>query len=450
MTDLLQTLAENADRVALCRAGVEYTYAALVTRIREARNFMRQNDVQPHDCVVLRGDFTFDSIAFLLALSQSRNIIAPVTNPTQLAWEALHQSCAPVHLIDCSEAPKHQRIAERQATEPALLRQLREGEAAGLILLSSGSTGRPKVILHDLGRLILGKLAQHRHARLSIVLFLLFDHVGGINTLLNTLLAGSTAYALTQRTPDEVCALIQKHRIRILPTSPTFLNLILVGGFAQRYDLSSLKLISYGTEPMPDTLLARVRDAFPRARLLQTFGTSETGISGTVSESSRSTYFKIDDALFEHRIVDGELHLRSRTQFLGYLNQETTNVTEDGWFLTGDMVEQGLDGYLRIRGRVSELINVGGEKVLPLEVESVLLSSPFIEDCVVYGEPNAITGQHVCAEVKPKGAISKGELRDHVQQFLRERLEPFKVPVRIKSVEEIRRSERFKKTRAPS
>jgi len=446
--ELLDRIEEHGARTALIESSREYSYAELAARAQSTAQTLHDNGIGPQDAVVLQGRFGITSIACLLALHARGNIVAPVTEPTALARASLEENCRPSHWIDAREGLAIERLARSADPERPLLARLRQQGSAGLILLSSGTTSQPKVILHDLSRIVDSKLASGRKGgRLSIVLFLLFDHIGGINTLLGSLIAGNTAVAIRDHGPDEVCSLVQRHKVRVLPTSPTFLNLLLVGGYPSRYDLSSLKLITYGTEPMPEALLGRVRAALPGARMLQTFGTSETGISGTTSESSRSTYFKIEDDQFEHRIVDGELYLRSRTQFLGYLSQKTENVTEDGWFKTGDLVEIGSDGYMRIKGRVSDTINVGGEKVLPMEVESVLLSSPLIADCVVYGEPNALTGQHVCAEVRPRAPMPPAALRSHVREFLGERLDPYKVPARVKAVDEIRYSERFKKLR---
>ncbi|WP_437775061.1 long-chain fatty acid--CoA ligase [Sorangium sp. So ce1097] len=446
--DILSKLREHGDRPAVIQDGRELTYAELAQAVTDRLAELPGRGVRPHEVVVLRGDFSFDAVAMLLALYCNRNVIAPIVTLSELARAALDESCAPDHVIDCGDAITHAR-AERasEGARSPLLTSLRGEGAAGLVLLSSGSTGKPKAILHNLDRIVEAKLDKRGKGKLSIVLFLLFDHVGGINTLLNTLFVGSASVVLRERTPEEVCSLIERYKVRVLPTTPTFLNLILMGGFAERHDLSSLKLITYGTEPMPESLLARVRDAFPTAKLLQTFGTSETGISSTVSASSQSTYFKIEDAQFDHRIVDGELQLRSRTQFLGYLNQQANNVTDDGWFKTGDLVEAGEGGFLRVKGRATEVINVGGEKVLPLEVESLLLTSSVIEDCVVYGEPNAITGQHVCVDVKVRGAMSKADVRAHIQEFLGSKIDAFKIPSRIKLVDAVARSERFKKKR---
>ena len=84
---------------------------------------------------------------------------------------------------------------------------------------------------------------------------------------------------------------------------------------------------------------------------------------------------------------------------MGYLNASMEDFTEDGWFKTGDLVEVNEDGFIKIIGRSKEMINVGGEKVVPNELESLILNVDYIEDCLVYGERNLITGQTVVVEV---------------------------------------------------
>ena len=122
-----------------------------------------------------------------------------------------------------------------QAAAPAggAHERLAAAGAAGLVLLSSGSTGTPKAILHNLDAIMedkLGKRARTGGRPANILMFLLFDHIGGINSLLGALRAGNTAIVPRQRPPEEICALIERYRSRLLPTSPTFLNLILIGG----------------------------------------------------------------------------------------------------------------------------------------------------------------------------------------------------------------------------
>lgn len=448
LTERLRLLGE---RTAVVERGRRYSYLDLLEEIEKIGAALDAHGVARHDVVVLNADFSFTSIAALLALSANKNVVVPIVHPTAAAMATIAEHCRPDHRLRVAGDIEIERFsAERRGRRPAMYEALIEAGAAGLILLSSGSTGKPKAILHDLDRLVdehLGARARLGTKVPSILVFLLFDHIGGINTVLGAVLGGSPAVVPAERTPDAICALIQEYGVRVLPTSPTFLNLILIGDFHRRYDLGSLRLITYGTEPMPDELLTRLNDAFPRVKLLQTFGTSETGISGTASESSNSTFFRITGPDVQYRIVDGELQLKSRTQFLGYLNNPDSSLTEDNWFRTGDLVEEAGDGYLRIIGRAKEVINVGGEKVLPLELESLLLASPLIEDCVVYGRANSITGQAVCVDVKPSTEVSRAELRRHVIEFLDGKVDAFKVPSKVNIVSEVAISERFKKKR---
>jgi acyl-CoA synthetase (AMP-forming)/AMP-acid ligase II len=130
---------------------------------------------------------------------------------------------------------------------------------------------------------------------------------------------------------------------------------------------------------------------------------------------------------------------------LGYLNAPSP-FTEDGWFITGDHVE--VDGeYLRILGRNSEIINVGGEKVYPSEVESLIQEIENVAEVTVYGERNAITGNIVCASIRLKSPEDPKRFAENLKEFCRRKLQPFKVPVRVRVVGEKQHSERFKKLR---
>ena len=179
---------------------------------------------------------------------------------------------------------------------------------------------------------------------------------------------------------------------------------------------------------------------------MQTFGTSETGISTTSSYSSTSTFLKIDDPNTEYKIIDGELWLRSKTQIMGYLNSSMERFTNDGWFRTGDMVEEK-DGYIKIVGRNSDIINVGGEKVLPSEVESILFQMPHVNDVIVYGESNPITGQMVVAKVLYDQEVKLLELKKLVVDFCSDKLTRYKIPAKVVKMSEAEYTERFKKKR---
>ncbi|MEU2117025.1 fatty acid--CoA ligase family protein [Streptomyces sp. NPDC016459] len=438
------------DRVAVIDRGVSHSYAELADEIDRLESVFDAAGMSAQATVVLHGDFSFSQIAAFYALYLRRSVVIPIVSFTETTYDAVRNTCLAEFVVEVGDEVTVERYEPAGGEASERLGALKAGGESGLVLLSSGSTGKPKAILHNLDALFAEKAGAPGHfgrTPRNVLLFLLADHIGGINSLLGVLRSRASAVVPAERTPGEICSLVEKYGIRLLPTSPTFLNLVLIGGFHEKHDLSSLKLITYGTEPMPEELLKRVHAAIPGARLLQTFGTSETGISTTSSKSSSSTSFRIEDDGSEYRIVDGELQLRTRTQFLGYLNYSNEAVTEDGWFRTGDLVEETGDGYIRVKGRAAEVINVGGEKVLPLELESILLGSPEISDCVVFGMPNSITGQAVHVEVVPAGNLAKAELRRHIRDFLDGKVEPFKMPAKVTIVAQTAFSARFKKDR---
>ena len=130
---------------------------------------------------------------------------------------------------------------------------------------------------------------------------------------------------------------------------------------------------------------------------------------------------------------------------LGYLNA-AGSFDDQGYFDTGDMVE--VDGeWLRILGRASEVINVGGSKVFPAEVESVLLALDNVEDAVVYAEPNPLTGQMVAATIKLQHEESAPQFKIRMRRFCKDRLAPYQIPTRVRFTNEPLHSERFKRMR---
>jgi acyl-CoA synthetase (AMP-forming)/AMP-acid ligase II len=163
------------------------------------------------------------------------------------------------------------------------------------------------------------------------------------------------------------------------------------------------------------------------------------------SKDNKSLWVKIGGNGYETRVIDGLLEIKSDSAMLGYLNAESP-YTEDGWFRTGDAVEY--DGeYFKILGRKSELINVGGEKVYPQEVENLILSIDHVLDVQVYGEKHPFTGNIVCAKILFDEKCEIDVLKKEIKQTCKKMLESFKVPVKIYITNETLYSNRFKKQR---
>ena len=147
-----------------------------------------------------------------------------------------------------------------------------------------GSTGQSKASALEFNSL-LEKFRTPRSAHRTLI-FLQPDHIGGINTLAHVLCNGGTLVPAPERTAEAVCSAIAAHRIQLLPTTPTFLRMLLISDVIKRHDLSSLEIVTYGTEPMPTSTLEAIREALPRVRFKQTYGLSELGIMPTQSRGS--------------------------------------------------------------------------------------------------------------------------------------------------------------------
>ncbi len=420
-----------------------FSFRWLRDTVREWIRRLENSMVTPGSVVSLEGDFSPNAIGLLLALVAQRCIVVPLTTSVEAKkpeFSAIAEVEAVARVGDDDEVrlSRTSRIAQH-----ALLGRLKERGRPGLVLFSSGSTGKSKAAVHDLGPLL--EKFKVKRRQLRTMSFLLFDHIGGVNTLLYTLSNAGCVVTVQDRRPEAVCEAIEKWRVELLPTSPTFLNLFLLSDAYKRYDLSSLKMVTYGTEVMLGSTLRRVREVLPRVELVQTYGLSELGILRSQSKSSDSLWMRVGGEGFDTRVVDGLLEIKARSAMLGYLNAPSP-FTEDGWFRTGDAVE--VDGdYIRVLGRRSERINVGGEKVYPAEVENTLQAMDGVRDVAVTGERNAITGQVVTARVRLDTAETVAEFRTRMRAFCESRLARFKIPQKVVLVADELRSDRFKKIR---
>jgi acyl-CoA synthetase (AMP-forming)/AMP-acid ligase II len=442
---LLRQLAENAGTTAAVIDGRnEIDAASLVAAAQVWIGDLQRRSVKAGDVCAFVGEFSEQSIALLLALMSMRAIAMPLTLSALPELERLLAIAGAQWLLRLEPTSNSSVAAVDKFPQNHLIDQFRQIQHAGLIVFTSGSSGEPKGILHDFER-VLGKFDKKRPGWRTI-LFLPIDHFGGINTLLGCLAHQGVGICLANRAPDTVCAAIAATHAELLPTTPSFLNVLLASGCARTYDLSSLRLITYGAEPMPQATLNRIAAVFPQVKLKQTYGLSELGVLHSKSPDEKSLWLKVGGDGFESRVVDGILQIRSQSTMIGYLNAPNP-IDQEGWMSTGDLVEQRAD-LVRFLGRVSEILNVGGQKVFPAEVEDVLIAAPMVADATVFGIPHPLVGQAVCARVSlvapedPDAAVSR--LRAHC----REHLAKFKVPMRFEIVDvDAHVSDRNKKLR---
>jgi long-chain acyl-CoA synthetase len=408
-----------------------HTYSDLLKELERWNLRFDQLDVEPGTVIGLRADYSPGAVAALLALLSRRAVAALI--PRDRAVDRYLKDSHAAALLDLNVNGDFEWHATSRQTNHPLLDRLRTAGDGGVVLFTSGSTGRPKAALQSAERFLhkFGKPGR----RFRTLAFLLFDHIAGLDTLFYTLVSGGTLILTRRREPESILKLLESHRVEVLPTSPSFLRLLCAAEDVVKYDLSSLKVITYGSEPMDPSTLARLNARFPNAQISQKYGTTETGSPRSVSRGNDSLWLKFNTEGVETKVVDGVLWIRSESIILGYLNAPSP-VDDEGWYCTADLVD--VDGiWIRVRGRASDTINVGGEKVAPAEVEHSILELDFVREVVVSGEAHVLLGQIVTArvalataEIDPKEAVTR------IWQHCRKRLAPYKAPVKIEITSE--------------
>ena len=420
-----------------------YTYENLLKLFYKYSELLKLNKIEVGSVVAIKADFSPNSISLLLSLINNSCIIVPLSQNEISSNQSLYDISKVEYIISFNDLDKVliKKIDERKSVK--LYKDLREKQHPGLVLFSSGSSGSPKAAVHDF-ILLLNKFRKNRKV-LRTLLFLSFDHWGGLNTMFHILSNSGLLIHVMDRTPKNICSLIEKYKIELLPVSPTFLNLLLLSHEYKNFNLKSLKIISYGTEPMPQITLKKMNTILPNVKLLQTYGLIELGVLQSKSESNNSLWFKVGGDGYETRIINGILQIKANSAMLGYLNASSP-FTDDGWFITGDEVLTKGE-YIKVLGRKSEIINIGGEKVFPQEVENVILELEDVIDVEIYGESNTITGRIVCAKILTDSDSNRKLLKKKIIKHCKNKLESFKIPIKFVFEKNILYSKRFKKKR---
>ena len=289
------------------------------------------------------------------------------------------------------------------------------------ILPSGGTTGLPKAIprthedylcnvkfLHDAGEMSNDDVC------------LLAVPVGHNLALLNVVGAALVGYKIVlsdSTRPEDICRAVQAERVTYFPTVPSLLKRILEFASIDDYDLRALKKISAGGEPTTPDLVARVRQRLHAAYITE-FGMSEGPLCRTrLNDDLKTVCGSVGKPICpddEFRIlddagralpaeIDGELAARGPGIFAGYLKNPEENqraFTTDGFFRTGDIARFDRSGNVTITGRIKDMINRGGEKISPAQVEKLLLAHPDIADAAVIGMPDPALGERVCAYLR--------------------------------------------------
>ena len=397
------------------------------------KNFDHLKEIREGDVVALIGNFNDRSIADLLYLIERKVIVVPLTTETFSDHDYFFD-CANVEWVVKNGDVR--KIAFKR--DLSLLKELRRRGNPGLILFSTGTTGKPKAILHDFSY-FLKRYLTPRPALITLN-FLLFDHIGGINTLLHSIFNGGMVVSIEKRTVEEVLRTCDEFKIELLPTTPTFLRMMLMSGLIPYNFPKTVKIITYGTERMDEFTLLKLAEMLPDVDFRQTYGMSELGILRVKSQSRNSLFMKIGGEGVIWKVDNSVLKIKSSTRMMGYLNS-VSPFDEDGWYDTKDLVEISGD-FLRIVGRTTDVVNVAGLKFLTSEVETIAFNYPGISDLNILVKSNPITGQHIEMTVRVINDVIFDQ--DSYKDYLNSKLPRHMLPRRI-LFGEIPINHRFKK-----
>lgn len=421
------------------------TWAEFGIVVEAARHECAGHRIKPGSVVEVVAEERLSFLAWVFAAAAAGAVVAPLRRA-----DAATSPLRNFVFVDWRVSDGRLQPVRAGTTTPAserLLGLLRTRRHPGLILATGGTTGTPKLLLHDLSLLLSNVRVRDTNMR-RILPLMRFDHIGGLDMAWRALGAAHVLVAPPPEiTPALVAATIQRHRVNVLPATPSFLNLLLLSEAHKTNDLSTLAVVPYGAEPMPAALLKRLRIAFPNVEFVQRFGTSETGAL-PVRESPTGLFLDRERKDFSWKVVEGELWIKSPSRALGYLSGDPGGFDTAGWFKTGDQADVHPDGSVQIQGRRSELINVGGEKVLPEEVESALTGHPMVGDCRVGPSTNAVLGQVVAAEVVWLGPEQDAlEVKRILVEFAWGLLARHKLPTVVRLVKSIDWTSTLKKSR---
>jgi malonyl-CoA/methylmalonyl-CoA synthetase len=319
-----------------------------------------------------------------------------------------------------------------------------------VLIYTSGTTGRPKGAQITHGNLLSNLQALHEvwgWSSNDILLHVLpIFHVHGLFVALHGALhAGATTLLMREFNAQKTLQMLADGQCTVFMAVPTIHQRLLDVPDASQYDLSQVRLITSGSDRLPDEVFTGFQQTFGYT-LLERYGMTETGMncSNPLNGERRLGSVGLPLSGVEVRVVNpendqplpageiGEVQLRGPNIFKGYWQQTdktSDSFTADGWFRTGDLGFREPDGYLTLCGRSKDLIISGGLNIYPPEVERVLAEHPSVAACAVIGCPDREWGEKVTAVVvlHQMKSISGEELIG----FCRERLAPYKSPKSI-------------------
>ncbi|QJD85201.1 ANL family adenylate-forming protein [Cohnella herbarum] len=318
-----------------------------------------------------------------------------------------------------------------------LFHRIKQNKKWTLTLYTSGTSGRPKKVSHTFNTLTRNIKVNDKFDGAIWAFAYNPTHMAGLQVFFQSLLNGNTMIYFFDEQPKNYPQLLEKYSITHISATATFYRNAIHYFHNQVYP--SVGSIAFGGEKYDSALESAFKQIFPRAVIRNIYASTEAGslfvARGNIfyiSESIRPFVTIRENQLFIHRAL---------------LGASESLVLDGEWFNTGDLVEQ-LDRFsFKFLSRQSDLINVGGYKVNPIEVENILMKVPGVVEALVKGKENSVTGMILVADIVKEHGLEEKDLKKTIKQAASLQLQEWKVPRIITFVEEILTTRTGKKAR---
>ncbi len=457
--------------------GVSLTYARVRELVEEASRQLAAAGVTPDARVAMA--FPNSPEAIILFLAASAIATACPLNPAYTEAEFrfyLDDTGAKFLVVPPDDGaaarkalPQTTRLLEAQVSADGRLQMTNGGhhgasadqhvaadDDIALVLHTSGTTSRPKRVplRHRNVAASVGNIVAHYRltsADVSLCIMPLFHVHGLVASALATLASGGSVVVAEKFAPLGFWPIAREVQPTWFSASPTPLQMILMRGQHGRAGTERLRFIRSCSAALAPALMASIEERFG-VPVLEAYGMTEAShqmasnplppgrrIPGSVGVGTGVEIGLLDER--GERLLSGasgQVGIRGANVIAAYENNPEANAASfaKGWFLTGDLGTMDADGYLRLLGRIKELINRGGEKIAPREIDEALERHPLVREAVAFGVPHPTWGEEVAAAVVLDGDVTEKDL----QAFCRQSLADFKVPRRIHIVDAIPRT----------
>ncbi|MET4560721.1 acyl-coenzyme A synthetase/AMP-(fatty) acid ligase [Lysinibacillus parviboronicapiens] len=319
-----------------------------------------------------------------------------------------------------------------------IMQRVKDIENWQLTLYTSGTTGRPKKMSHTFHTLT-RNVKIHKKFDNDIWAFAYNPtHMAGLQVFFQAFLNQNTLIYIFDESMKKVPALIEEFQITHISSTATFYRNVLPYLHGNTYAM--VKRVTFGGEKFDLLLEDKLKAVFPNAKMINIYASTEAGSLFTAQHDT----FEIS---LEHQQwvkITAQQELCIHHSLLGH--SESLSLVND-WFHTGDLVEMVDDTHFKFQSRQSDMINVGGYKVNPLEVENILMQVPGVIDILVKSKKNSVTGELLVADVIKSQEIDEREFKKELKQYASIHLQEWKVPRIIKFVDELPSTRTGKKVR---